>query len=562
MGRQLLAFDTFRARLTLLMGGLSLLTMLSVGLFVGHVATQQATDAAGEQILSTASATAQLLATKLRERELEIALLSRSPYLTQGELRDVAHLEALQQRQQLRGEFAWLAIIDAEGQVLHAIDGMLQGQSVAERPWFVAARQGVFVGELHEALMLSKLLPEQATGEPHRFIDFAAPIHDQHGRLRGVVGAHARWSWVTQTVEEKLARRGLGQGVELLIVNKAGTVLYPRALAGRLQLPAGLLPGRAAALARWSDGMAYLASEVEVKTGTRNALGWRVVVRQNADQALAPADRLRKQLLTLGLLAGLLFSAASLYLARSISRPIEQLVAATRRIERRSGEPAYPSPQGPREIRQLGHSIRSMTTALLSHERELEAVNASLEQQVRQRTAALEAANLELARLATQDGLTGVNNRRRFDERLMECFQAACRSRRGYALLLLDVDHFKSVNDRFGHLVGDLVLRQLAQLLTQGVRSVDFVARFGGEEFAILLPETASCEAAGVLAEKIRQTVETATFPVAGQLKVSIGLSGWRPQDASPSDVVERADQAMYRAKQDGRNRVRADDAA
>ncbi len=558
MARRGFTLNTFRSRLTLLIGGLSLLTMLSVGIYVGQMATQQVSRAAAAQIQSTAQAAAGILGTNLRERELEIALLSMAPHFSRGDLRSPELLASLKRRQGLRQEYAWLGVADAQGQVLQAIDGMLEGQSVAQRPWFVAALRGVFVGDVHEALLLSKLLPQATAGEPLRFIDFAAPIHDRQGKVIGVLGAHGHWRWVTQTVQAALDQRGLGEAVEILIVDKAGTVLYPQALADRLKVPAGLNAATTATLLRWEDGVDYLSGAAAVRSGTRNELGWRIVVRQAAAQALAPAHQLRDRLLVLGLLAGLVFTIGALYLARSISKPIEQLAEAARRIEARDGEPRYPAADGLLEIEQLSQSIRSMTASLLGHERELELLNQGLEQQVQQRTEALAEANRALERLATRDGLTGLSNRRRFDERLAECFHAARRSGRGFTLLVLDADHFKSINDRHGHLIGDQVLQQLAQLLTHSIRACDFVARYGGEEFVILLPETPDCDVALVVAEKVRQAVAAATFPAVGRLTVSLGLSAWSPADTAPADIVQRADRALYAAKAAGRNQSKA----
>ena len=161
-----------------------------------------------------------------------------------------------------------------------------------------------------------------------------------------------------------------------------------------------------------------------------------------------------------------------------------------------------------------------------------------------------------MARLASRDVLTGVYNRRSFDERLVEWFQAFRRNGRPYALLLIDIDHFKRINDTHGHPAGDAVLRQLAQLLSDQVRASDFVARYGGEEFVVLLPETGTARAAETVAEKIRAAVADVAFPDAGQVTISVGLSVSEASDADASAVMRRADDALYQAKAAGRNRV------
>ncbi len=150
--------------------------------------------------------------------------------------------------------------------------------------------------------------------------------------------------------------------------------------------------------------------------------------------------------------------------------------------------------------------------------------------------------------------LTGVHNRRHFDTKLLECFQTSQRTGRGFAVLLLDADHFKQVNDTHGHPAGDAVLQQLAHLLDENTRAVDFVARYGGEEFAVLLPHTPGGEGSMAVAEKIRAAIAAADFPEIGHMTVSIGASVWNPTDTHAHAIVERADKALYQAKGAGRN--------
>ena len=133
------------------------------------------------------------------------------------------------------------------------------------------------------------------------------------------------------------------------------------------------------------------------------------------------------------------------------------------------------------------------------------------------------------------------------------------RNHRPFAVLMLDIDNFKSLNDTYGHLAGDEVLETLAAILKRSVRNVDFVARYGGEEFVAVLIET-SAEAALQVAERIRSLVETPRLAATNELisvTVSIGVTESRPGDARPDDVIARADRAMYDAKHAGRNTVR-----
>jgi diguanylate cyclase (GGDEF)-like protein len=160
-------------------------------------------------------------------------------------------------------------------------------------------------------------------------------------------------------------------------------------------------------------------------------------------------------------------------------------------------------------------------------------------------------------RLATTDGLTGLVNHRTFQSRLDEQLAQARRYGKRAALLLCDIDHFKLVNDTYGHPVGDVVLRGVARTLAREARTTDLTARYGGEEFAILMPET---DAAGalVIAERIRERIAAEVFETeTGPLRVtlSLGVAGY-PDDADGrATLVERADACLYQAKRSGRNR-------
>jgi two-component system cell cycle response regulator len=182
-----------------------------------------------------------------------------------------------------------------------------------------------------------------------------------------------------------------------------------------------------------------------------------------------------------------------------------------------------------------------------------------------QRAQAIEttrAANARLEQLATTDPLTQVLNRRALVERLAREMERAVRADRSVALLMIDLDHFKRVNDTHGHLVGDDALRDVARLLLGEARGSDAVARYGGEEFLVVLPDTDD-EGAVAFAERVRERVERHEFrgrdDAAMQMTASIGVATFpSARIETGEDLLARADAALYRAKADGRNRVRA----
>jgi len=187
-------------------------------------------------------------------------------------------------------------------------------------------------------------------------------------------------------------------------------------------------------------------------------------------------------------------------------------------------------------------------------------LNDELEQRVRERTEELEQLNLRLAELSNTDQLTGLKNRRFLDAALEHEFERCRRYRHPLTVLLLDIDHFKKVNDTHGHQAGDACLKQVAERINRcGLRSTDKVARYGGEEFCLVLPET-DREGAMTVAERIRVAVETQPMildDVVLTVTVSIGVYVAIPGEAeSVSSCLHNADEALYRSKENGRNRV------
>ncbi|MYM68894.1 diguanylate cyclase [Pseudoduganella sp. FT55W] len=167
----------------------------------------------------------------------------------------------------------------------------------------------------------------------------------------------------------------------------------------------------------------------------------------------------------------------------------------------------------------------------------------------------------ELQKLATTDALTGLLNRREADRRMEAEWQRTRRSGRSTAMVLLDIDHFKHVNDHYGHPAGDAALRRLAGVMRTEMRAVDFAGRYGGEEFLIVLPET-GMRGAHAFAERLRQEVAAAVVKhdhVSFQMQISLGVAIVRDDDANFERWFARADQALYRAKQGGRNRIELD---
>ncbi|NJK33495.1 MAG: diguanylate cyclase [Oscillatoriales cyanobacterium SM2_2_1] len=198
-------------------------------------------------------------------------------------------------------------------------------------------------------------------------------------------------------------------------------------------------------------------------------------------------------------------------------------------------------------------------------QKQLESQNELLRQEIQQRREveqALQGANDEFQRLAHQDGLTEVANRRRFDQQLHQEWLRLTREQSPLSLLMCDIDFFKNYNDTYGHLEGDHCLQRVAGALREAVRRpADLVARYGGEEFAILMPNTDTSGAA-VIAEQMRQQVAQLQIlhedsAIAHHVTISIGVATLQPvPNSEPAILITSADYALYRAKELGRNRV------
>jgi len=164
----------------------------------------------------------------------------------------------------------------------------------------------------------------------------------------------------------------------------------------------------------------------------------------------------------------------------------------------------------------------------------------------------------EIYRLMTVDGLTQVHNKRFFGDALEKEFARSVRYRHPFAIVVFDIDHFKKVNDTYGHLAGDEVLRRLGHLVQGKVRTNDTVARVGGEEFAVLLPEVPR-EGGVILAEKLRSMIASEVFTHSGTtipVTISLGVAAWHDQHLDAESLLKAADAKLYEAKRAGRNRV------
>ncbi len=270
-----------------------------------------------------------------------------------------------------------------------------------------------------------------------------------------------------------------------------------------------------------------------------------VVERDRADiyQAWAAFRNLFLSLMGgLTLLVGLI----AWQMGRSIVTPLEHLTGAADHIA--AGDLSVQLPVAQRD--ELGHLTQvfnQMTDNLRQSRDEFEAASQTLQKQ-----------NKLLEKLSITDSLTGLYNRKKLDDILADQLARFKRNQRPFALLMLDIDHFKKLNDTYGHLAGDQVLASVARTFSNSIRNIDFVARYGGEEFVIVLPETA-LSAARDMAERILTQVRSASYQFNDQsiaVTLSIGVAMSRSSDESADTLLARTDRMLYEAKRAGRDRV------
>jgi diguanylate cyclase len=516
----------------------------------------------GEALHSLAFDMSKAIATNLEEREREVRLLASSRTLTDGALNSPEVRTSLDTTKRTYSYYAWIGIATLDGKIVAASDNMLVGQSASSRPWFNQGKDSLYIGDIHQAVLLAKSLGQGDTSNPLRFVDFASPLRDKNGNIRAVLATHVLWNWVEDIINNLRPASSQADDIQVFVADYKNAVISPFSAVGTVVLPAPTPETPHYQTALWPDGVDYQFSSVRVSSRTATDLGWRIIVRQSLDTAKAPVRQLSMIVIELAITALFATIATAYWVARSVSQPVEQLSYGADMIADGDASVDLEVTSGAPELRKLAASLKKMTQTLLTQQKDLRRLNTDLETIVATRTAELRKANEELqgqaealSRLARTDALTGLANRRAAIEHLHELWELHRRNAVHYCVVLVDIDFFKKVNDTYGHDVGDHALTHVATLLKTHARATDVVARFGGEEFLICVPGT-DMMGAKVFAEKLRAVVAETPMETIGHVTISIGVAECVADDRDEMDAVNRADHALYRAKSEGRNRV------
>lgn len=383
------------AQLALAFSLLTIVLTIALIAVVERRAIDQIKDRIGRGLADLAAQTSDKLERGMFERYREVALITARPVLTTDEYTPDQRRQALERVQRSYDYYEWIGLTDTEGKVLVAGNRLLEGADVSTRPWFIEGMRGGYVGDVHEALLLDKLLPPQPDKAPRRFVDVAFPYADANGKVRGVLGAHLSWNWARDVERSVVGSADRESDTQTLILSSTGRVLLgPREL---MDTTLALDSFRNASptqrgsftVERWPDGKDYV---VGFQKGSGYAsypgLGWVVLVRQQVDTAWLPLHDMRRHALFSGLLLALLFSLVGVALARRITYPLKQLAATAGEL-RDGGAVQIASGGAYEEVKALSSSLNLLVQDLDERRRQLQQLNGTLEQLVESRTVEL-----------------------------------------------------------------------------------------------------------------------------------------------------------------------------
>lgn len=381
-------------------------------------------------------------------------------------------------------------------------------------------------------------------------LQVAAPVRDAQGEVRGLVVINVDLDGLFAQLAGDLPA-----GLQLYLSNGAGDFLihpdsrqafaFDRGQQARMQdsfpATAALVadaPGRVdhlvTTVAPPGQGAVVAAFVRQPASELRQEEDFILGLAQPVHAVLLESARLGEVSMRIVLGFSALAVLLAAMLARALSRPLGQIVLAVRRIAAGEQDDGSLLPIARRD--EIGLLARSV---------------ADMQQQIRAQFAKLEQKQQELDRLASHDSLTGLHNRRVFLDRLDHALAHAKRNHGRLALLFIDLDNFKHINDKLGHAAGDAVLCTLAQRLRQLVREVDTVARMGGDEFIILLDQIEAADAVETVAQKVREALSLPVHYGGAELPsgASIGIGRYPEDGEGATELIAAADQAMYRAK-------------
>lgn len=535
---------SLRSRFIALIATLVFATTLLLGWVASRESAQQMEANIGEAASEATYQMVDKLARSMDARIKEVKLLLGMQALTNDTNTDVLR-EQLERLQDNHNVVSWIGFTDQEGTIQAATGGILEGVSIAQRPVFIEGQQQLWIGDVHEAVLLAQLLPSPS-GEALKFVDIATPVYDPNGVFHGVLAVHLSWEWAEYVQQSMLSPSSQQHSAEMLLLAGDGTVILgPKTLLGQPldsleHMPA---PGDTSpqwAIETWPNGERFVTGYTR-SSGFENfpGLGWVAVSRQPVASAFAPVEKLQAAIMGTGLLLALLLAMVGWVIASRMVTPLARLAKAADNIQDGDHVDSIPLESGSPELHRLSTSMRNMVTRLLDQRRTIH----------------------HLEDLANTDPLTGLPNRSFLNQYLQLAIPEAERNQHSMVVIFIDLDGFKQVNDELGHHAGDLLLIEITQRLKSALRSGDVVARLGGDEFVMVLKtkqehlEMLTHDISERLLDAIGQPV---SLPENEQARVGCSLgAAWWPQHGFHIDtVIQLADEALYTAKHRGKHQL------
>ncbi len=373
-------------QLGLAFGAVTLLFTLLLGIVTGQLAQAQIKRDVGQELQYLAHSMSRELDQVLFERYREIQVIAGLAPFRRPEASSSEQQALLETLQGSYPDYSWIGFTDQQGTVQASTQGLLQGQSVAERPWFQQGQIQPYLGDVHEAQLLAKLLPN-SDSEPLRFVDVAAPVLSPSGELQGVLGAHLNWQWA-EKLKESLLNSPHAQGKELFILSETGQVLLSPENWEETDLDLksiALVQAQQSGyqVEPWPNASVYL-------TGYAQSLGnpdfpglrWIILVRQQASTAFAPAYQLRQRILGSGVLLGIWTVALGWLIAVRVSKPMLKLAQVADQMRQGQRNIFIPNLLGTNEIARLAKALSQLGSDLAEREAKLKETNQKLQLQL------------------------------------------------------------------------------------------------------------------------------------------------------------------------------------
>jgi len=449
-------------------------------------------------------------------------------------------------------DFQCISIVDNNGKTIVLAYDTASGKQATKRN-IINSHKAIYRKTIETGkAQISGITPGSINSIP--VIIFTQPIHDKMDKVVGVIMAEVKTDEIVQLQKNiHFGTRG-----HSAIVDATGHVIaHPNPEwmktmhdMSKLSVVKAMMAGKTGVMEFFSP---FVKQNMVAGYTSIPGIGWGVMVPQPKTEVVRQVNKFMESIYYWIAAGAILAMALAMFLVRWITKPINVLSSSAKRLANNSFEGSLHevSDNVPHEIRVLTTSMNELVNGLQSSRKEIKSLNESLQSRVNEATNDLVKANNQLQRLANSDHLTDLSNRRYFENTLVKNISEDLN------ILLIDIDNFKSINDKYGHAAGDAVLIQLSEVLGGLMREQDLVARYGGDEIVVQLK--CSAEVARERAEMLRKRVEEHVFSCNGNtlhVTISIGLICNGAVSNDIDELMNKADAALYKAKHSGRNVV------